>query len=80
MKMYSVECTSVWALTGGVDVGMLLLHGTLMGAEPHAVHGAADGAAGLMWLGTWLVVAQLVLAGAAAWRSCAARPGEPARP
>ncbi|MGY1809273.1 hypothetical protein ACI8AF_18055 [Blastococcus sp. SYSU D00669] len=60
---------SVWALTGAVDVGMLLLHGTFLAGSPHAAHGAAFGTSGLTWLGTWLVTGQLLIAGAAMWRS-----------
>jgi hypothetical protein len=62
---------SVWRLTVAVDVGMLLGHLTLLAGSPHAMH--HPGSSGLMWLGVWLVVGQLVLAAIVAVHSRAAR-------
>ena len=65
--LWRLPTASVWRATVAVDVGMLLGHVTLMAGSPHAVHDG--GRSGLMWLGIWLVVAQLVAAGIVGGRS-----------
>ena len=57
---------SVWGTTAALDAAMLLVHATLMAGTPHAHH--VVGAGGAMWLGTTLVVGQLVLAASALLR------------
>jgi hypothetical protein len=56
---------AVWAMTAGVDAGMLAVHAPMLATPSH--HGAGTPTA-LMWLGVGLVVAQLALAAAAALR------------
>ena len=55
---------AVWAMTATVDAGMLALHAPMLATPSH--HG--DALTSLTWLGLGLVVAQLVLAAAAALR------------
>jgi hypothetical protein len=57
--------SAVWAMTAGVDAGMLAVHAPMLATPSH--HGAGAPAS-LMWLGVSLVVSQLALAAAAALR------------
>jgi hypothetical protein len=56
----------VWALTAGVDAGMLAIHAPMLAASPAHAHHAAGSPTSLMWLGIGLVVTQLALAAVAA--------------
>jgi hypothetical protein len=56
---------AVWAMTAGVDAGMLAVHAPMLATPSH--HGVGTPTS-LMWLGVALVIAQLVLAAAAAVR------------
>lgn len=55
----------VWAMTAGVDAGMLAVHAPMLATPSH--HGAGTPTS-LMWLGVALVVTQLALAATATMR------------
>ena len=55
---------AVWAMTAGVDAGMLAVHAPMLATHGHH----AGSATSLVWLGVVLVVGQLALAAAAALR------------
>jgi hypothetical protein len=57
--------SAVWAMTAGVDAGMLAVHAPMLAGPSH--HGATSPAS-LMWLGVALVITQLALAAAATLR------------
>ena len=64
--LWRTPTPQVWRLTAAIDVGMLLVHATLMsGATAHSDHHGGAAPPGLMWVGIFLVLGQLVLALAA---------------